>query len=167
MEHVEDNGVDWRQRTKHCLADLGIVWLDPCHKPTDIATENMETRRWLQTAREQGDYDALARFMRTIRCVDLRLTDIADFLIVHLDASIPTCGTWEEIANANRQKKPIVIHYEQGKENAPLWLFGMVPHQIIFSSWEEVHCYLRHIANDPLIDRLSRWYFFNLEDGPK
>ena len=32
---------------------------------------------------------------------------------------------------------------------------------MIFSTWDEVKTYLRHIAHDPVIDRLNRWYFFD------
>jgi hypothetical protein len=162
MEAEPDNGVGWRQRLVAELADLGVCWLDPTDKPTDIAVESLETRQQLARDREEGNYDALARTMKLVRCVDLRLTDIADFLVVHLDAALRTCGTWEEIANANRQKKPVLVHYEQGKANVPLWLYGMLPHQMIFSTWADLYAYLRHIAHDPVIDRLNRWYFFNL-----
>ena len=62
---------------------------------------------------------------------------------------------------ANRQKKPVLVRIEQGKEHT-LWLYGMLPHQMIFSTWDQVKTYLRHIAHDPVIDRLNRWYFFNL-----
>ena len=44
--------------------------------------------------------------MKIIRCVDLRMVDISDFLVVNLDPDIPTFGTHEEIANANRQRSP-------------------------------------------------------------
>ena len=60
------------------------------------------------------------------------------------------------------RKKPVLVHYEQGKANAPLWLYGMLPHQMIFSTSADLYAYLRHIAHDPEIDRLNRWYFFDL-----
>jgi len=37
----------------------------------------------------------------------------------------------------------------------------MLPHQLIFSTWDDIYRYLRHIAHDPVIDRLNRWYFFD------
>jgi len=40
-----------------------------------------------------------------------------------------------------------------------------LPHQLIFSTWGEIHRYLRHVAHDTVIDRLHRWYFFNFEAG--
>ena len=97
--------------------------------------------------------------MKIIRSVDLRLVDISDFLIVNLDLSIHPCGTYEEIFWANRQKKPIIIHLEQGKQFAPDWLFGTIPHQMIFSTWLEIRDYLHHIDSSKTIETFNRWYF--------
>ena len=163
MDRVIDGGVGWRVNLKAQLADLDITWLDPCVKPTTLAVENAESRNRLQWAKQRGEYDFVAQQMKIIRCIDLRLTDIADALIVNLDLDVHACGSYEEIANANRQKKPIIVRVEQGKQNTPSWLFGMLPHQMFFSTWDEVGNYLRHIAYAPIIDSLNRWYFFDLE----
>jgi hypothetical protein len=161
MEREADNGMGWRQSLKESLSDLGVFWLDPTQKPTDIGAETLETKQELLQARAARDYDAVHKLMRIIRCVDLRLVDISDFLILHLDPDTPSYGSWEEVAQGNRQKKPIIVHVKGGKERTPLWLLAMLPHQLIFSTWDEVHHYLRHIAHDAVIDRLNRWYFFN------
>ena len=50
----------------------------------------------------------------------------------------------------------------RARPSTPLWLYGMLPHQMIFSTWDDLYAYLRHIAHDPVIDRLNRWYFFDL-----
>jgi hypothetical protein len=159
MEHTPDNGASWRDRIVKDLQELEIIWLDPRDKPLGLGTEDLESRQRMFDARTQGHYTTLTLYMDQVRASDLRQTSSADFLVVHLDARIPTCGTWEEIINANWQNKPILIHYEQGKHRAPLWLFAMVPHETIFSSWDELYEYLRHIAWDPVIDGLGRWYF--------
>ena len=54
MEREADNGVGWRQEIVRQLADLGICWLDPCRKPTDLAEESDATRRRWATARKEG-----------------------------------------------------------------------------------------------------------------
>ena len=100
--------------------------------------------------------------MKTIRTTDLRLVDISNFLVVNLDLDVHPCGTYEEIFWANRQKKPILIHMEQGKKNAPDWLFGTIPHQMIFSSWDEIKEYLRNIDSGKYFKTYDRWYFFNV-----
>jgi hypothetical protein len=160
MENDADN-VSWRQAIKTELADLHILWLDPTDKPIQIARETPDTMREMVEARKRGDYDAVRRQMKLIRSVDLRMTDITDFQVVNIDPRVPTWGTPEEIANANRQKKPIIARIATGKENTPLWLLGEIPHELIFSTWLEVHQYLRHIAYDQVIDSLGRWYFFD------
>jgi hypothetical protein len=53
------------------------------------------------------------------------------------------------------------VRIAQGVEHTPDWLFGTLPFEMIFSTWDQVKTYLRHIAHDPVIDRLNRWYFFD------
>jgi hypothetical protein len=48
---------------------------------------------------------------------------------------------------------------EQGKRNAPDWLFGTIPHDMIFSNWEEIKEYLLYINKCPYIETFDRWYF--------
>ena len=164
MDRCADNGETWRQRIKLDLSDLGIIWLDPTRKPTNLAVESAESRKRLAEAKEAGDFDYVCDQIKIIRTTDLRLTDVSDFLVVHLDTEIYSCGTWEEIANANRQKKPIVVHVEQGKSATPNWLLGMIPHEMIFSSWDDLYGYLRSISRDPIFNRLKRWHFFSFQE---
>ena len=53
-----------------------------------------------------------------------------------------------------------------GHRELPDWLFGVLPFEMIFSTWDEVKTYLQHIAHDPVIDRLNRWYFFDWMGKP-
>lgn len=161
MDRVDDGGIGWRRRLKHELEDLNVHWLDPTRKPIDIGIEDLENRQLRRDNKHQGDFDSVRREMKIVRCVDLRMVDICDFMPVRIDLDVHACGTYEEITTANRQKKPILAHVVQGKENAPDWLFGMLPHELIFSTEDEVCAYLRHIAHTPDINTLNRWYFFN------
>ncbi|MFA5758227.1 MAG: hypothetical protein WC942_02480 [Clostridia bacterium] len=162
MEAANDNGADWRIRLQRELTDLEVFWLDPTHKPTNIGIEDEQTKYILNDLRSKGDYKLLRQMIQPIRSYDLRMVDISDFLVVHLDRDTPTCGTWEELFLANRQKKPVVLHYAQGKGKVPHWLFDVVPEQMMFSEWFEVFEYLRHIAYGTNIDDLNRWKFFDL-----
>jgi hypothetical protein len=161
MDRASDAGVGWRRRTKAELADLEIDFFDPTRKPIDVGVEDDESRRLRHEAKMRGDYEYVVREMKPIRGVDLRMVDTSDFDICHLDLETYAFGTVEEISLANRQKKPILVHMEGGKQMAPDWLFAMIPHQLIFGTWEELYAYVRHIAHDEDIDRLRRWYFFN------
>ena len=165
MDAVPDGGVQWRARVKAQLADLDINWLDPCFKPTTLAVESEESRRILNWAKERGDYEYVTKQMKLIRHIDLRMTDISDAILVNIDLDVVMTGTYEEIFCANRSKKPIIIRCEQGKNKIPNWLFGALPHQMFFSTWDEVGDYLRQVARANVVDTYSRWCFFDLEPG--
>jgi len=161
MDRVEDRGAGWRDKITPFLEDMGIVVFNPLNKPTDTGLEDHDSHIIKNKLKFQKRYDELSSMMKTIRSVDLRLVDISDFLVVNLNLDIHPCGTYEEIFTANRQKKPILIHVEQGKEHAPDWIFGTIPHQMVFSNWQELQSYLIHINSSENIDHHKRWYFFH------
>lgn len=162
IDRVPDRGTTWRDSITPFLEEMGIVVFNPISKPTDIGLEDKDTHLIKTKLKQQHRYDELSSMMKTIRSVDLRLVDISDFLIVNLDINTHPCGTLEEIFWANRQKKPIIIHTVQGKEHTPDWLFGTIPHQMIFSTWDEIKNYLHHINSSENIDSHKRWYFFSM-----
>lgn len=138
----------------------GVIVFDPANKPIDIGIEDLESRHDRKKWKENEEYDKVSETMRVIRNTDLRMVDISDFLIVNLDLDIHPCGTYEELFLANRQKKPIILRVKQGKRQAPDWLFGTIPHETIFSTWEEVKDYLDLVDNGRFNDK--RWMFFDI-----
>ncbi len=160
MDRVADGGVGWRKMVKEELNGLGIIFFDPTDKPKCLGIEDKHTRKIINTAKEKFDFDKVARLIKPIRGVDLRMIDKSDFMIVFLDKENNGFGTIEEISLANSQKKPILICQEGGKREAPNWLFGMIPHETIFSRWTDLIVYIRHIHEDKVIDTLNRWVFF-------
>jgi hypothetical protein len=162
MDRVADRGNGWRDSITPFLEELGITVFNPIKKPSVIGMEDSQTHLYKQKLKKAENYEELSQLMKIIRSVDLRLVDISDFLIVNLDLDIHPCGTYEEIFWANRQKKPIIIHMVQGKQNAPDWLFGTIPHKMIFSSWDSIKDYLNYINSNTEIDTDKRWYFFNI-----
>jgi hypothetical protein len=163
MDRVADRGNGWRDQITPFLESLGITVFNPIKKPSAIGMEDFTVYQYKKSLKLEKNFDELSKLMKTIRSVDLRLVDISDFLIVNLDLEIHPCGTYEEIFWANRQKKPIIIHMVQGKENAPDWLFGTIPHEMIFSSWDDLKKYLHDINTLPEIKNYNRWYFFNYD----
>ena len=157
----DDNDVEWREALKPFLRDLGIKIFDPCDPPIDIKLADKETQRRLL---HEGRFDELSVVMKELRCLDLRMIDITDMVIVNIDTDIYTCGTWEEIALANRERKPILVHCKQGKRGAPLWLYGMIPHELIFGSWSELEDYILEIDKCEGVLLKRRWYLFNYEE---
>jgi nucleoside 2-deoxyribosyltransferase len=162
MDRVPDRGIGWRDDITPFLESLGVVVFNPIKKPSGIGAEDEATSQLKKRLKLDRNYDELSSLMKKIRSIDLRLVDISDFLIVNLDLDIHPCGTYEEIFWANRQKKPIIIHMVQGKENAPDWLFGTIPHDMIFSSWEDIKKYLNTVNYNFDIKSYNRWYFFSI-----
>ena len=160
MDRVADRGSTWRDNITPFLTNLGVVVFNPITKPTTIGLEDQDSHAIKTKLKSTKRYDELTEMMKVIRRVDLRLVDISDFLVVNLNLDIHPCGTYEEIFWANRQKKPIIVHMEQGKQHTPDWLFGTIPHQMIFSSWDDIKDYLTHIDNAENIELYKRWYFF-------
>lgn len=160
MDRAPDGGVGWRKYTANVLADNhGVIVLDPTNKPIDIGFEDIENREYRMSLKKRGAFEALAAEMRTVRVVDLRMVDIADFLIVNLDMNVHTCGTYEELFWANRMKKPVLVHIEGTKVECPDWLFGTLPNEHIFGSWAQMYEYLENIADGTLEHK--RFMFFH------
>lgn len=165
MDRVADRGIGWREDITPFLESLGLVVFNPLNKPIDIGKEDAQTHKLKQELKLAENYDELSSIMKTIRAVDLRLVDISDFLIVNLDLDIHPCGTYEEIFWANRQKKPIIIRMVQGKALTPDWLFGTIPHQMIFSSWDDIKTYLNQINTEINIKTFNRWCLLNAKNN--
>ena len=162
MDRAKDAGIGWRRNTRWSQNHLGVQWLDPTRKPINIGVEDDASRARRKESKKLGKLGPVVDEMKPIRRVDLRMVDICDFLIVNLDMDIHACGTYEEIFLANRQKKPILIHVEQGRNAVPDWLLGTVPEEHIFDNWDDLHDYLNRVNEDPeWVDEYGRWYFFH------
>ena len=164
IDNAKDFGVGWRQMVPQSLHDLDLIFLDPCHKPmiAEFACEDLENHKRRIELKKRGDFETVSKMMRQIRCIDLRMADICDFAIVHLDLNVYSTGTHEEIVTLNRRKVPILTHVEQGKAALPDWYWGTLPHQMIFSEWADLFAYIRHVAYaPPPIDTYNRWRFLD------
>jgi len=161
IDRVPDRGNGWRDFITPFLESLGVEVFNPLKKPTNLALEDVTVAKHKKQLKRQGRYDELSELMKGIRSVDLRMVDVSDFLIVKLDIDTHPCGTLEEIFWANRQKKPIIIHIAQGKNKTPDWLFGTIPHNMIFSEWEGVQSYLTDVNQNISLEPTERWCFFN------
>jgi hypothetical protein len=161
MDRVPDGGVSWRNKITPTLKKLDIKILNPCTKPVQNSLEDDFSRQWIEYYKETQQYEKIRKHYAIIRCADLRCVDVSDFIIAHIDLNTHACGTYEEIVTANRQKKPVLIWCEQGKQKAPNWLFFMLPHQHIFGDSESLISYLDHINSTSSLNDFGRWIFFN------
>lgn len=142
IDKAADFGKGWREDITPFLQELGVEIFNPCSKPQHLLNETTESVKYRHKLKSEGKFDEVAMLMKEIRHIDLRMVDVCDFLIVHLDNDVRTCGTWEECFSANYSKKPVLIHIEQGKVNIPDWMLGTLPHEFIFSTWKELREYL-------------------------
>jgi hypothetical protein len=159
MDRVADGGAGWRNTITPMLEELKISVLNPCKKPVASSKESQESRMIIQHYKETGQFNKIREEFGHIRNADLRCVDVSDFLIAHIDIRIHACGAYEEITTANRQKKPVLIWCEQGKQMAPNWLFFMLPHEHIFGSMDQLIAYLYEISMLENTDDLKRWFF--------
>ena len=165
MDKVADCGIDWRRKLIERLYFMGINWLDPTNKPCTRALEGEAEVALGHELLSERRYDEAAKMFREVRHIDLRLVDICDFVVARIDLSVPMCGTWEEIFWANRMQKPVIAVIVQGKANAPGWLFGTLPHHMIFSTMLQAEAYLKHISYEQEIDLADRWAFFDFKEA--
>ena len=161
MDRVADGGVGWRNRISPMLKSMGVTVLNPCDKPVEVGIEDSQTRGEIERLKSSRQYDKIRKTYGVIRTLDLRCVDISDFIIASIDINVHACGTYEEVAVANSQKKPVLIWCQQGKENAPNWLFFMLPHQHIFGSLDELLEYLANVHSGRDHNHYKRWFFFD------
>jgi len=156
IEH--GTGVNWRELPKQVLVgEFGIDLFDPYSDPK---------QQWVNSllqARENKDYETMAKIARAFVRKDLCMVDRSDFIIANLPYPVPTCGTHHEIINSVNAKKPTLLVCEQGKEKIPLWYYGFIQHETMFSSWEDLFTYLRDIEAGKYRGVNNRWdYVYGL-----
>ena len=164
MDRCPNGGIQWRSNLKPFLKSLGVTVFDPTDKPINIGTENIERREYRKILKQKRQFNRLSAEVREISNVDLRMVDICDFIIAHLDLEIYPAGTVWEIVTANLQKKPILLHFEQGVLEIPDWYFGRLPWHEFFGDWEELKGYLSIINKDSSFNPGKRWYFFDKDN---
>ena len=152
------SGRDWREYVEGELAPLGIQIFNPYKKPfVKDVNEDEQTRDRVNGDMQNGFYSDVSERMKRIRSYDLNLVDRSDFIIAHLLPDVASWGSAEEIVTAVRMKKPIFISMEGGKTKTPLWMMGMLPHNYIYDSIDQVVDMLKMInAGDKDIDS-DRW----------
>ena len=164
MDRVDDGGVTWRKVLSSKLKSLGIGVLNPCSKPTEFAQEDENFREKINKHKLVCKFDEVKAEMKDIAAIDLRMVDIAHFLVMYMDMDVHMCGSYHEAFVAVSQKKPVLIMCKQGKSEIPNWMFGVVPHEHMFGNWSELLEYVYHVHEDQEVEHLKRWRFFNFED---
>ena len=163
MDRVEDGGVGWRRRIAPILKGAGIGVLDPSDKPTHFALEDESFRSTIEGLKNSQQFDEVRAKMRDIAAIDLRMVDIAHFVVMYMDINSHMCGSYHEAFVSIQQKKPLLIVCEQGKESVPNWLFGVMPHEHMFSSFRDLLLYIDRVDYGGEEEHYNRWRFFDFE----
>ncbi len=158
------NGRSWREEITPKLEQLGVTVFNPYKKPfIDDVAEDEEARKRLGEWMVNSEFDLVAERMKAVRNFDLRLCDLSDFIIAHINPSVASWGSAEELVTSCRMKKPTFISVEGGKNKCPLWIMGMFPHKYIYNNPDEIVDMIQRIDKlDKPIDS-DRWKLLKSE----
>jgi nucleoside 2-deoxyribosyltransferase len=119
---------------------FGINVFDPFSDPKQQWVDQLDI------ARSNKDYLKIRKIARNFVRKDLCMVDRSDFLVAYMPYKVPTTGTIHEIVVSNEAKKPTLIVCPQGKENAPIWLWGILPENYFFGCWDDLFNYLEEVT---------------------
>jgi len=174
MEFCPNNGVQWREIATEYLSKLDILVLNPTNKPTSRAYEGKESKEYrinlLNAIKNSKDresaipyMDELSEMMKEIVAIDLRLLDKADFMLMLIDPTLYTSGSWVEFGMARLQRKPVVVFAPKGLNTITQWTYGQSPHSDFFDSLDKALDHIRHFHEDVDINPNSGWKFFDYD----
>lgn len=159
-----ENGRGWREKIKDVLGGRDITFFDPYHKPfLDDVPEDEKSREQMLHWMETEQYDLVQTRMWAVRGYDLRLCDICDFFIAHINPSVASWGSAEEITTVVREKKPLFLSIEGGKKKTPLWIMGKLPHKYIYNNIDEIVDTVKAIDDGIVKINSDRWKLLKKE----
>lgn len=130
MNYVEDEGVAWRREFIYLSHkyNLNLLCLDPTDKPLNHYGDNSvkEEKEYQKRLKETKQWKTLKNYVSLYRREDLRYVDLSDFVVVHIDPTVPQWGTADETYFAESQHKPRFFICEGGLKNLPTWLFDVI-----------------------------------------
>jgi nucleoside 2-deoxyribosyltransferase len=162
IESQKDFGKGWRQELTPFLESKGCVVLDPTNKKIDLLKEDLVSGGIRHQLKIEGKFRELREYMKPIRHFDLRCVDVADALIVYLDLDVRAFGTYEEIAWANIENKPVLVVVKQTKIELNDWAFAQLIPELFFDTFDELKTYLNHVDTADSVEDYGRWRFLNL-----
>ncbi len=160
MEAASDGGCGWRSIIAPQLKELGVGVLDPTNKTGGNPGMEFERRELANKAKAEHDYQKVRELYRPIVQEDLRMVDIASFIVCYLDGT-PGVGTYDEIFMAAGQKKPVIVIAPNGFEVLSNWLFGRLDYRLFFPSIDDAMIYIKGIHHGTLTPDSNKWRFFD------
>ena len=163
MQYVAD-GRTWRSEMTTELTKLGVTVFDPYIKPfVDDVKEDESVRAALKEHMQKGELDIVADRMKKVRNFDLRLCDLSDFIIAHINPAVASWGSAEELVTSCRMKKPTFISVEGGRNACPLWILGMFPTKYIYNNTREILTMINKIDTGEKAIDSDRWKLLKVE----
>ena len=166
IDQSKDIGRGWREDITPFLNQLGIGVFNPCNKPVDNAKvqEDEKFVEHINELKRLGYHAYAQKEMQEIVRIDLKLVDLANFLILNIIPDVHMCGSYAEQTLACFQRKPIIIHCAAGVHHIPNWLYGICDPELFFDSWSAVQLYITDIAlGDKVNDNDSKWRFLDYD----
>lgn len=153
---IEFGTDNWRYEFKDNIIkkfDLNIYdpFLDPKQQWKEQITE----------ARKEKDYDRIASIARKFYLKDCLMVDKSDGLIAYLPYGVATHGVPCEILQSIKANKPTYIVCPEGKELVPVWYYGMLSHNNMFGSLEDLIDYFEKIDNAKVDDEFL-WSIYGI-----
>lgn len=163
IDHASDDGVGWREELTPYLEKMGLTILDPTNKPVSQCRYNEigDEKEHIQKLVKLKRWDELRTMAKEIVLVDLRMVEVADFLIAYVDKDIHICGTYDEIFESLRRRKPTLIVHKGGKAEMSMWLRGKMNHNFVFENFDELYEYLEALHDGTVEPDYTRWVFFD------
>lgn len=134
-------GIDnWRYEFKDYLKNkFKINIYDPFLDPKQQWTSK------ILKARKEKDYEKIAEIAKSFVLKDYLMVDKSDGLIAYLPYKIPTIGVHYEISKSLNSSKPTFLICPEGKELLPVWYYGIINHQKMFGSFNDLYKHLDKI----------------------
>lgn len=152
----DESGFNWRPAVKEQLETrFKLNIFDPFDDPKQSRADE------LNTAKENEDYDTVAKIAEDFVHKDLGHVQRCDILIANLPYRVPTVGTIHEIIQSLNQKVPTLLVCTKGKKFLPSWLFGLMKKKhrhFMYGSWDEMYNYLEEVNDRKHLDE-RRWAF--------
>jgi nucleoside 2-deoxyribosyltransferase len=146
---VADDGIGWRKYISPILKKRFKIKVDdPTKKTINGKGEVKEDKKDLINLIKQKKFSQVKENFWWIVRKDLRSVDKADFLIVVYDPTVHSVGTIHEVIEAHRQRKPVLIWYDESKvEKFNPWILTFTKENMIFTEWEDLFAYLQEVDN--------------------
>lgn len=150
---IEFGCENWRDDIiKRLRENFSIDVYDPFSDPKQQWVEK------IAEARKNKDYQAIQDIAKKFVRKDLGMVDRSDGLIAYLPYKVPTIGTHHEVINSINSKKPTLLVCPQGKENIPVWYYGISKTDHMFGSWDDLFVFLNEV-NKGLHQSDDKWSF--------